>query len=400
MSELDRLRRERETEELRVFIRDLLSSEDWQIRLAAISGILLSRRTSEFFKDAIPALIKGLEDSEPLVRGSVIQALGDIGAGAKEVVDTLIEFIQSASNSEKKDIVYTLGKIGAESAKAGKILINLLRDEDPQLEKAISWALSIIGPDVLDDVKSGAESDNIFVKRGCIKSIGNMGPVASSGIPVLIKLLKDDEPTVRLEAARALGNLRAAPEVVSSISALREVLADDDPDVRWIAAEALRKIGTDEAVKAWEGFESIDTVEARLKQLLNEDKGVRLAAAEALYGIIDKNSKIEWKIIRKGLNDTYYKVPLALCGALSKLAENASPVISDLIELSRDSEISVRVAAITCLGKIGDLSEPDILSIVGYLEDNEKEVRMAAGLALELIGTPIAEKALKKFKWQ
>jgi HEAT repeat protein len=397
--ELNQLRTERELKELRSIVDELNDMEDWQNRLQAITRLLKVKKTTEFHDEAIPVLIEKLSDPHHLVRQAAIPALGDIGPSAKPAIPELRRILLEGNDSERKAAVYSLGKIGFESAPASKEMIELLRSNDAELEKAIGWALGIIGPDILNDLMKGAADPHSGVKRGCLQAIGNMGPVAIPAMDNLVQGLTDEDPTVRLEAAKAIGNLRAAPEITSCIPALTASLDDPDPDVRWTVAEALRKIGTDEAMSAWSSYETIDTIEARMKQLANDDKAVRLTAAEALFSILEKDSEIDFAVIRKALNDTYYKVPVALCEALAKVEESALPVLPDLLELCSSDDIPVRVAALTTIGKIGATDEETVESIVPYLDDSEKDVRMACGLALELIDTPSARKALKKFKW-
>ncbi len=397
--ELKQLRTERELKELRTHIEELNSKDDWQVRLQAISALLKVKKTTEFFDEAIPVLIEKLSDPHHLVRQAAIPALGDIGPYAKPALSELRRILIEGNDSERKAAVYSLGKIGFESAPASKEMIELLRLNEEELEKAVAWALGVIGPDVLDALIKGTSDPHSGVKRGCLQAIGNMGSVAIPAMEHLINSLKDDDPGVRLEGAKAIGNLRAAPEITACISSLSETLNDPDPDVRWTVAEALRKIGTDEAMSAWSSYETIDTIEARMKQLTNEDKAIRLSAAEALFSILEKDSEVDFKIIKKALRDTYYKVPIALCDALSKMEEAALPILPELLELCESDETALRVSALTTIGKIGASDDQTLEKIVPYLEDTDKEVRMACGLALELLDTPLARKELKKFKW-
>lgn len=402
--ELNQLRTERELKELRDIVQELQNLDDWQVRLQAITRLLKVKKTTEFHEEAIPVLIEKLSDVHPLVRQAAIPALGDIGVSAKSAIPELRRVLLQGDDSEKKAAVYSLGKIGFESASASKEMLQLLESADDELERAIGWALGIIGPDVLPDLVRGVGHSNSGVKRGCLQAIGSMGPVAIPAMDSLVSSLKDADPSVRLEGAKAIGNLRAAPEITACIPALRLSLDDSDPDVRWTVAEALRKIGTEDAMSAWTSYETIDTVDARMKQLVNDDKAIRLSAAEALFSILEKDSEIDFAVIKKALNDTYYKVPVAVCEALAKIEESALPALPVLLELSAaGTEVPVRVAAITTVGKIfaddaADSSEA-VSCLIPYLDDPEKDVRMATGLALELLDTELCKKALKKFKW-
>ncbi len=57
----------------------------------------------------------------------------------------------------------------------------------------------------------------------------------------LTEALLDDDPTIRREAARALGEL--APESAVAVTQLTEALRDYNPEVRAAAASALGRMG-------------------------------------------------------------------------------------------------------------------------------------------------------------
>lgn len=402
-NEVKKLQSERESAELHRLIDNLLNNDNWQLRLSAISDLLKLKRTNEYYDLFFPALRKAIKDTNDFVRQGAITAIGDIGGEAHKVIDELQNILKTGSKEEKKIAIHSLGKIGYHSAIASEDLIDIFKEDDSELEKSTSWALGVIGPDTLSNLRNAFSVGNIPIKRGVIQSIGNMGPSAIYCLDLLLSSLKDNDISIRIEAAKAVGNLRAAPEIISSVNALKEALNDSDPDVRWTVSEALRKIGTEEAMSAWSSYEAVDTLDARLKQLLNEDKAIRLSAAEALYLIIEKDSEIDFSILKKSLRDNYYKVPIAVCEALSKIEKVAAPLMPELLELTQTSEVSLKVAAINSIGKIGTNSENEnevVQTIIKLLEDQNKEVRLASGLALELLDTDDTKKALKKFKWE
>ena len=63
--------------------------------------------------------------------------------------------------------------------------------------------------------------------------------MGQDALPLLIQSTRSQDPQVRWEAAKALGEL-ALPEAAD---ALVEALTDEDPSVRWVAAEGLIAIG-------------------------------------------------------------------------------------------------------------------------------------------------------------
>ncbi|GAA3406005.1 HEAT repeat domain-containing protein [Paenibacillus hodogayensis] len=72
-------------------------------------------------------------------------------------------------------------------------------------------------------------------------ALGEIGEAASSAVPELLPLLKDDSVFIRQHVAEALGTIRQP--VSLTVPALSEALEDRDPYVRFTAGLALARIG-------------------------------------------------------------------------------------------------------------------------------------------------------------
>ncbi len=397
--EVDNLRDARELFQMRSYLEDL-DNEDWQIRVRAIGSLTHVKKTIEFYHEAVPKIIAATDDNNRLVRQASIPFLGDIGNGGLPVIKKLEECLSRDDESEIRSAVYSLGKIGPDSIGTIHLLISLLKKDILELNKAISWSLSMLGPDAVPDLINAIHSDNVQVKLGCISALGNMGPIAESSLGVMVDCLKETNADIRIEAAKAIGNLRAVASIGNCIEPLNVALTDQDPDVRWTSAEALRKIGTDDAMKAWASYQEVGSISSYLKQLTNLDKAVRLHAAEALYSVIEESPDLDFKILGKALHDSYPKVPVALCLAIGKIQDKAQELEDDLFELLSSGDQSVKAAAAQCLGKINAVQTRSTEKLIELLNDPEKEIRMSAGLALEFLDSKEARAALKRFKWE
>ena len=100
----------------------------------------------------------------------------------------------------------------------------------------------------------------------------------------LITALKDEEPSVRWEAAGLLGTIKSSESVAALIGALK----DKNPGVRSMAAESLGKIGTKAAVKAL------------IAELMDPDSYIRPDAVRALGASGSKDAE---PYIQAALND-------------------------------------------------------------------------------------------------
>jgi HEAT repeat protein len=166
---------------------------------------------------AVPSLLSLLSDDNSEVRRRAIRALGDLGAEARRVLPALRAALRETALHD-----------GDEGAR-GEALRALLR-AGPQPPAEVAALVESLRSDV--DV----------VRFHAAVALGESGADGRAAVPALIHAsLWDEEPAVRVEAARALWRIdrRAAPAVY----ALTRALGDANELVCWIAAECLGQMG-------------------------------------------------------------------------------------------------------------------------------------------------------------
>jgi HEAT repeat protein len=193
-------------------------------------------------KDAVPALVRLLDDPDATIRGDAAFALGGIGPDAVEAVPALIRILEAAvaalgerppggadgdGRPDQADdagpshrparytAAYALGRIGPPARAAVSVLDGLVKSGDPLLATVGVWSALQIEP------------ENASLR--------------TQAVPLLTKALLDEHDLVRLEAAVALGEIgKASRETLEML----ELVAEDDPvpTVRSAAAEALAKL--------------------------------------------------------------------------------------------------------------------------------------------------------------
>lgn len=177
----------------------------------------------------------------------------------------------------------------------------------------------------------------------------------------LIASLKDEDESVRMIAAEALGKM-GAPAVLPLIG----VLSDPFYQVRIAVADILGDLRDPRAEKP---------LYATLK---DEDEEVRIAAARALGKIGVQESVIP---LLQACKDEYPRVCEAAVDSLSQLGNSVIPI---LIKVLQHDSPRVRGGAASALGKMhaGEAAEP----LVALFRDPDPSVRSAAGKALAEIG--------------
>ena len=110
-----------EAKEATAVIIDATKDTDRNVRLCAIDT-LRKIGTKEV---VIPVLVIALKDEEPDIQIKAIEALGEIGAGAKPAVPILIQMLKNKDNSIVVNSIGTLGKIGKDARPAVPVLIQI-----------------------------------------------------------------------------------------------------------------------------------------------------------------------------------------------------------------------------------------------------------------------------------
>ena len=317
---------------------------------------------------AISELFKLVEDSDSDVRWSVADALGKIGD--KAAIPGLLKLVEKSNYAMGRMAADALGKIGNKAAIEG--LLKLLKNSDSDVRCSVAVPLGKIGNKAaIEGLLKLLEDSEYSMRRIATDALGNINNKAA--IEGLLKLLEHSESDVRSSAADTLGNIGNK----AAIEGLLKLLEDSDSDVRWSAANALGNIGDKAAI------------EGLLKLLEDSDSDVRGEAAKALGKIGDK-AAIE-KLL-KLVEDSNSAVRFSVAEFLGKIGDKAA--IEGLLKLVEDSNSAVREKAAEALGKIGD--KVGIEGLLKLVKDSKSAVRFSVAEALGKIGDKAAIEGLLK----
>ena len=145
----------------------------------------------------------------------------------------LVRGLGSASASRRQQAVLSWP---ADVAPPVDLLVRaVLSESDPNVAGALQWALARSDGDVVAGLRTGAQSDDVDIRRRAILAIAAM-PEAPGADVVLVGALGDSDVTARKHAALALGRLGEA----AAVPVLVDMVADGVSDVE--AAEALESL--------------------------------------------------------------------------------------------------------------------------------------------------------------
>lgn len=190
------------------------------------------------------------------------QAPGFLGKSADSWASQLKD--SQAKASSRRSAAFALGRLGLGAQRYLPLLLDRLRrDESVGVREMAAtsigdiitamkdWAKgqwSLVGPAMVEQLRQEKEP---AVRRGLCYALGAFGPEAVSAVPQLQSALGDADPTVRQNAAFALGRIGAVAGkgVVKELCLL---LDDKNVLVRRDAATALGDIGRPMALEAVE----------------------------------------------------------------------------------------------------------------------------------------------------
>lgn len=224
------LRRDVEVPEIRA----ALGSQYATLR---VLGLRALARSEESGTSTLAVSLLG--DADPSVGGWAAFALGQIGDAHGEAA--LLESLSSISRAPAQ-VVLALARSGTASTAIG--LTRLLEDKRSEVVAAAALGLGLVAkqrPGVLDAAKVHPKlapllgSPKVEVRYGASYAFSRLpGPEAPA---LLVAVLRDPEPEIRMNAVRGIGASLGSPRLLDT------ALSDPDWRVRAEAARALGVIG-------------------------------------------------------------------------------------------------------------------------------------------------------------
>lgn len=207
---------------------------------------------------------------------------------------------------------------------------------------------------------------------GCKKSVEDVAKWQSQGnAEKLIKTLSNNNESVRIAAAEALGDLQAQ----SAVEPLAKVLSDPNPQMALAAIEALASIGNP----------SVET--HFITALKHEDRRVSIAAINGLGSLKSVRAIAP---LAKALDDGDEQIACAAATALGRIGDEKA--VEPLCAKLASHSYSLRLACIHSLGKTG--GQDATAGLATALGDINKTIRQTAIESLVATGKPAEPHAL------
>ncbi len=345
--------------------------------LTLLAAPVSAQSPSRFLDRSRTDWLKDLEDKSPTIRRSAAFALGKIGD------DRDLRVLLALAQKDQED-----ASVRAAAATAcGDIVA--AHDGDPALWSKVDHVMKRL----LEQDKDPR------VRRAAVYALGTFGTIAETEIPLLRStLLKDGHPTVRQNAAWALGRLKdhATREVIDDL--IQAVDSDTDALVRRDAATALGDLllRSSEAPPLEKEYRN-----AGVRALFNlaraeqerRDKGdpvVQKTALVKLYPLVGAEDKKTADAIADLIKHEDPETARLAAFILAKSTNDTArkpEVVRALALALRDDEPRFQEAAVVCLGALGPDAAPAVPDLIACLKpDRSASIRQSAAVALEHIG--------------
>jgi HEAT repeat protein/S1-C subfamily serine protease/phage FluMu protein Com len=301
-------------------------------------------------------------------------------ATAKIDIADLIKYLEHPNPRVRTKAVEMLGERGAQAQLAIKALVKTLNDKDEVIPRMALEALKNIGaPDKADlaVLRTSLQDRNDLVRTYAAGALGKLGVEARTAVPELVKALEDPLPTVRQNAAESLSRVGSrAKETV--VPALTKLLKDDEKEVRVAAADAVYQLMSP--------MTAADLPQVSDAFLKHNDLEIRTVGARALGQLNSEPGKSLPLLIALCKSGTDKTLRLAALGSIANFGAAAKPAVDVLIEAVKDNDPEVRQAASVALGKIGPDAKAAVLALEVALKETDPVVRGSVIVTLGEIG--------------
>jgi HEAT repeat protein len=356
---------------------------------------------------AVPGLIEGLKNEK--ASHWALLVLRELGPAAKDASPTLVSMLSTARPEMRREIILTLAAMeGAAAAATPQIAASL---DDQHAAVAATYALARIGrmpAEAEVKIRNNARSNDKMLATVSMWALAKIHPEdkrlhAQAG-ELLISRLKDEDPFVRVAAARGLAALPPAPDIMMPI--WEKALKDADETTLAHALDALARLGAPAVPRLLIGLQN-EKFRPHALQVLKQIGPAAAPATGALAGLIDdadeataRSAILALAAIGPGAKDAVPALVKALgqkdrsdshaiiyaLGRIGRGAADAKAALSDLLAGSNEDLALISAWALVKIDPSAATSAKALPKLVAGLNSSEVILRRGAAEALGEMG--------------
>jgi HEAT repeat protein len=370
----------------------------------------------------VPALIEDLNHEDDRIRRDAAMYLSELAGAKGEVVEAIPALVKALGDSQQQvwfHSITALSKLGPDAAPAIPELINDLREMRRRSVNAkwyrSAYALGQIGEAAVEPLLIACGHQRSSVRAGAAKAMEWIPEASAQTVPVLIKLLEDEDEDVREISAESLSVL---PE--PALKLLTEAIHHESGETRKVVYMALGKTGLRARMASQILLERIRLEEDSELLAFGIDALSKMGANQAsFFTFLMNHFKHEENQVQQSIANAILSLPPAktvptLIGYLASEDENvqsraasllgnigppAAPALTVLIDIIEQTKANTSQgdAFKSAYVSIGLKGIPALLDHIAQLESNSASHWATDLLAsYGMIGVSSLEKALEK----
>ncbi|APW61461.1 HEAT repeat domain-containing protein [Paludisphaera borealis] len=239
---------QRDTGERPSFESQIQGMESWWASTRRTAAAGLAQFTHKK-AEAVPALVKALDDGDEEVRRNALASLQAFGSAAKPSIPKLLDLSnRDPSPAVRREALAVLA--GLKAAEAGPLLITALGDPDPRTRAEAARGLGLLGskeatPEAIEAlVGLLASSQADSVRIAAVEALQAAAHDKEEVNRQLVEVVLASDPSAAVRA-QVMAGLRTAT-YKDRVAAIIEGLDDSSPQVRLMAGGHLARIGVDD----------------------------------------------------------------------------------------------------------------------------------------------------------
>lgn len=326
---------------------------------------------------SVSTLTKALRDPDDRVKANAIEAFSKFGLPSDKVFNLIQPFFKSDSNRVRGNALVSAYKIG-KKAEVISNLKSMAQDPNKWVRATLAYILSVIDFDEsIDYLITLLKDDEADVRKNAAKSFSLRANEVHTGI--VMTMLNDTVPFVRLQAILILGKLRVAAASAPLIKMLEN---EFNPKLRASIIASLGYIG---------GRDAVVTLQNALH---DKDSRTRANAVEGLDEILGISCINKIKPL---LHDPDNRTKANVARILFKLGE--TDVVDELEKMLSSRDVSLKISAAYSVRQLGIvLSElvkyPEhslLASKISSIKVPEQKSRSIRSTIDEITSSPVIE---------
>lgn len=322
---------------------------------------------SQVGKQTVPALMHCLIAEDPRTRQYAAQALGALGADAKDAIPLLLSLLKDKVGSVRLAVAESLDNIGYDRHYVSRQPVKppVLPNYPPQIAPPRiplnEFARLVLTP----ELQEALNDKNELVAGQILEILEFIAPVSKEAVSALVSAIKNEKYSVRYGAIYKVRWIQ--PPAIEAIPTLIKYLKDTDKSIRRESMFTLASLGCKDKelasllVAALDDKYHLSSVCIALSQIGLEGKA-------AIPGLIQRLH--------------YYWHSYEISSALASMAPDSIP---PLIKSLKHKNTKTRVGAAKALGEIGASAKLAIPALREAIKDSDSDVRDSAKEALNQI---------------